>query len=80
VSYVVYILRCADGTLYTGCTNDLPARTRAHNDGRGAKYTRTRTPVSVVYSEPCESRSAAQRREAAIKRLPRAGKEALIEG
>jgi putative endonuclease len=77
-SYFVYIVRCADGTLYTGCTNDLEARVRAHNLGRGAKYTAGRRPVRLVYSEPWESRSDAQRREAQIKRLTRAEKKALI--
>ncbi|MCX6552101.1 MAG: GIY-YIG nuclease family protein [Acidobacteria bacterium] len=76
--YVVYILRCADGTLYTGSTNDLAARERAHNERRGAKYTAGRRPVRVVYVEPHESRSQAQSREYQIKRLTRAQKEALI--
>lgn len=74
----VYILRCADGTYYTGWTTDVAARERAHNSGRGAKYTAARRPVRVVYEEPCESRSAAQRREAEIKRWPRARKAALL--
>jgi len=74
----VYILRCADGTYYTGWTTDVAARERAHNSGRGAKYTAARRPVRVVYEEPCESRSAAQRREAEIKRWPRAKKAALL--
>ena len=78
--YFVYILRCADDTLYTGSTSDLAAREAAHNSGRGAKYTAGRGPVRVVYSESHDSRSAAQRREAQLKRLTRAKKEALIAG
>ncbi|PWM38240.1 MAG: hypothetical protein DBX52_07470 [Clostridiales bacterium] len=77
MEYVVYILRCADGTLYTGMTNDLPRRLCAHNSGTGAKYTRARRPVLLFYQEPCGSRSEALRREAAIKRLSRREKEAL---
>lgn len=77
-AYTVYILRCGDGTLYTGCTNDLARRLRAHSAGRGAKYTRSRLPVELVYTEPASDRSQALRREAAIKALDRAGKLALI--
>ena len=76
--YLVYILRCGDGTLYTGCTNDLPRRLQAHQSGRGAKYTRSRLPVELVYQEAVPDRSAALRREAAIKRLDRRRKLALI--
>ena len=79
-AYSVYILRCADGTLYTGSTTDVQARETTHNAGRGAKYTAARRPVRVVYSEEHESRSAAQKREAQLKRLTRAMKEALIAG
>lgn len=74
----VYLLRCADGTLYAGWTNDPDARLAAHNAGQGAKYTRGRLPVVRVYLERCASRNEALRREAAIKRLPRAQKLALI--
>ena len=74
-----YILRCADGTLYCGWTNDLTARLAAHNSGRGAKYTRGRGPVTLVYSELHETQGAAMQREAAIKKLPRARKQALID-
>jgi predicted GIY-YIG superfamily endonuclease/catechol 2,3-dioxygenase-like lactoylglutathione lyase family enzyme len=74
----VYVLRCADGTLYTGITNDLDKRIKAHNEGHGARYTRSRRPVEVVYSEPAESRSAATLREAEIKRMPRRRKVAMI--
>jgi putative endonuclease len=79
MSCFVYLLRCADGTLYTGWTTDVAARERAHNAGAGAKYTAGRRPVRVVYVEPHDSRSAAMSREAAIKRWPRARKEALID-
>ena len=74
----VYLLRCADGTLYAGSTTDVEARAAAHNGGRGARYTAGRRPVSVVYREDCGSRSAALRREHALKRLTRSAKEALI--
>lgn len=76
----VYILRCADGTLYTGYALDLAQRCAAHNAGRGARYTAGRRPVTVVYSEPCDSVSDALRREHALKRLSRAAKESLIAG
>lgn len=78
--WTVYILRCGDGTLYTGCTNDLPRRLRAHQSGKGAKYTRSRPPVALAYREEAPDKSAALRREAAIKRLGRRKKLALIEG
>lgn len=74
----VYILRCADGTLYTGYAVDLEQRCAAHNAGRGARYTAGRRPVTVVYSEPCESVSDALKREHALKQLSRREKEALI--
>jgi putative endonuclease len=77
---VVYILQCADGTLYTGWTADLERRLRAHNSGQGARYTRGRRPARLVYQEEQPTRSAAQRREAAIRRLARADKLQLIEG
>ena len=76
---VVYILQCADGTLYTGWTTDLEQRLRVHNSGQGAKYTRGRRPVSLVYWEEQPTRSAAQKREAAIRRLSRTGKLKLAE-
>jgi len=79
-AWFVYLLRCADGTLYAGSTNDLAAREQRHNEGRGARYTAGRRPVRVVYSEIKESRSAAQAREAELKRWTRARKEALIAG
>jgi putative endonuclease len=77
ISWHVYIVRCKDRTLYTGVAKDLPARIAAHNDGRGAKYTRPRLPVRLVYAEAAADRSAAQRREHEIKRLTRAAKRAL---
>jgi putative endonuclease len=77
VSWHVYIVRCADRTLYTGVAKDLTARIAAHNDGSGAKYTRQRLPVKLVYSEPAADRGAALRREFQIKRLSRAAKRAL---
>lgn len=77
--YTVYILRCGDGTLYTGCTNDLARRVKTHSAGKGAKYTRARLPVELVYSEPATDKSAALRREAAIKALSRREKLALIQ-
>lgn len=73
-----YILRCADGTLYTGWTNDIEKRLEAHNSGRGAKYTKTRRPVEMVYFEQYETKEEAMSREYAIKQLKRAQKEALI--
>lgn len=71
------MLRCADGSLYTGWTNDLQKRVAAHQSGRGAKYTRSHRPVELAYWEPCSDRQAAMRREAAVKRLTRAEKEKL---
>ena len=72
------MLRCGDGSLYTGCTNDLPRRLRAHQRGKGAKYTRSRLPVTLVYQEAVPDKSAALRREFAIKGLNRREKMALI--
>lgn len=77
--YYVYLLRCADGTLYTGFTNDLARRLAAHNAGRGAKYTRGRRPVELVYWESLSNKSSALRREYAIKQLPRRQKLTLIQ-
>ena len=76
----VYILRCADGSLYTGWTNDLDRRLTAHNEGKGSKYTRARLPVELVYSESCETKQQAMSREARIKKLSRAEKLALLVG
>lgn len=76
--YFAYILLCADGTLYTGYTNDTARREAMHNSGRGAKYTRSRLPVKLVYREELPSRSEAMKREAAIKKLTREQKLELI--
>jgi predicted GIY-YIG superfamily endonuclease len=78
VSWFVYVLRCRDGSLYTGVTTDLARRLAAHQSGRGARYTRGRLPVRLVYRERAASRGAALRREASIKRLRRAAKLALV--
>jgi putative endonuclease len=77
-AWCVYILRCSDRTLYTGITTDLEGRLAAHRDGTASKYTRARLPVRLVYQEPHPSRSSASRREAAIKKLSRSAKLALI--
>ncbi|HTR21295.1 MAG TPA: GIY-YIG nuclease family protein [Gemmatimonadales bacterium] len=79
MTWIVYILRCRDGSLYTGITSDLPRRLAAHESGRGAAYTRARRPLHLVYTERRRDRSAALRREAAIKRLSRYAKLALIQ-
>lgn len=78
--WYVYMLRCGDGTLYTGVTDDIPRRLAAHRSGKGAKYTRGRGPLELVYQEQVPDKSAALRREYQIKRLTRAEKERLIEG
>lgn len=75
--WYVYILRCGDGSLYTGITDDVERRLAAHQAGRGAKYTRGRGPLELVYREEQPDRSAASRREDQIKHLPRAEKNAL---
>lgn len=79
-AWAVYIVRCADGSLYTGITVEVMRRIEEHNasDQLGARYTRTRRPVELVYCEIVDSRSAASRREREIKRLPRQKKEALL--
>ena len=76
--YCIYILECRGGSLYTGWTTDLAARLAEHQAGRGARYTRSRLPVRMVYSEEMPSASAARQREAAIKSMHRAQKLALI--
>jgi putative endonuclease len=76
--WFVYILRCRDTTLYTGITVDLPKRMDAHHRGVGAKYTRSRLPVTLVYQERQPDRSSALKREAALRRMGRAAKLALI--
>ena len=77
-AWTLYILRCADGTLYTGITSDPVRREQQHNDGSAAKYTRSRRPVQIVYREACADKSAALSREIAVKRLTRRQKEHLI--
>ncbi len=74
----VYILRCADGSLYTGWTNDLKKRVKTHNAGKGAKYTKTRLPVELVYYEEHEEKGEALSRELSIKKLKKTAKEKLI--
>ncbi len=81
MNFYVYILRCHDGTLYTGYTTDLEERVKTHNGetkSLGAKYTRGRRPVELVYFETCQTKSQAMKREMAIKRLNRHAKEDLI--
>lgn len=78
--HYVYVLECADGTLYTGYTTDVTRRVAEHNDGTGAKYTRGRRPVELQYVESFDSRSDAQSREAEIKSLSRARKKRLVDG
>ncbi|MCD8050541.1 MAG: GIY-YIG nuclease family protein [Clostridiales bacterium] len=79
-SWWVYMVRCADGTLYTGIAADVDRRVEVHNRGRGAKYTRSRLPVQVVYREEQPTKGDALRREMAIKRLTRREKLKLIDG
>jgi putative endonuclease len=78
MAFYCYILECADGTYYTGWTTDPPRRERQHNSGRGARYTRTRLPVRLVYLEEQADRASAMRRERAIKQLRRRQKSKLI--
>ena len=78
-SWIVYILQCNDGTLYTGITNDLPRRLEQHNAGTASRYTRSRLPVELVYHELQESQSHALKRELAVKALSRQEKESLIK-
>ena len=77
--WYLYILRCKDGSLYTGITTDVEKRLEAHRSGKGAKYTRGRTPLELVYREQCESHSYALKRELEVKALTRQAKEKLIE-
>lgn len=79
MTWVCYLLKCADDTLYCGITNDLDKRLAAHNSGEGAKYTRSRIPVELVFSEDCEDRSVASKREIKIKKLSRVAKLILIQ-
>ena len=75
----VYMLRCGDGSLYTGITTDVEARLEAHRTGKGAKYTRGRGPLEVVYTEQCASKSDALKRERQIKALPKEEKRKLCK-
>ncbi|MDI9471902.1 MAG: GIY-YIG nuclease family protein [Tissierellia bacterium] len=75
----IYILRCCDGSYYTGWTTDVNKRFALHCEGKGAKYTRSRRPLALVYVEEVESQTEARKREAAIKKLSRKEKEALVE-
>ena len=79
MAWYIYILRCGDDTLYTGITDDVEKRFAAHCAGKGAKYTRGRGPLTLVYTEEVEDKSAALKREHAIKKLPRAEKLKLID-
>ncbi|MET3681929.1 putative endonuclease [Alkalibacillus flavidus] len=76
--YYIYMLRCRDGSLYTGYTNDVDARVAKHQAGEAAKYTRAKRPVELVYQEVYETKSEAMRREAAIKQLHKRAKEQLV--
>ena len=77
-AWFVYVVRCRDGSLYTGIARDVNARVSQHNQGRGARYTRGRGPLELVHQEPCGGQAAATRREAAIKRQSRLAKLALV--
>jgi predicted GIY-YIG superfamily endonuclease len=78
MAWFVYVVRCRDGSLYTGISTDVAGRVAVHNDGKGARYTRSRRPVTLVHVERKRSRSTALRRELAIKALSRAAKLALV--
>ena len=78
MNWLCYLLECADGTLYTGITNNLDKRLAAHNSGTASKYTRSRLPVHLVYTEPHPDRATASRREAALKKMSRASKLVLM--
>ena len=77
-SWKLYLLRCGDGTLYCGITTDVESRLEAHRSGKGAKYTRGRGPLELVYTEDCGDHSTALKREIAVKRLTKPQKEELI--
>lgn len=78
LNWYLYILRCGDDTLYTGITTDVEKRLEVHRSGKGAKYTRGRAPLELVYREECGSHSDALKRESAVKKLTRIQKEAII--
>ena len=80
MSWFLYLIECRDGSLYTGITTDLARRLAEHQSGKGGHYTRAHSAKSIVYSEPHPDRSSASRREAAIKKLSREGKEKLVDG
>jgi UV DNA damage endonuclease len=77
-AWLLYIVRCADGSLYTGITNNVPRRCEQHNAGTASRYTRSRLPVELIYQESQASRSVALKRELAIKAMSREEKESLI--
>jgi predicted GIY-YIG superfamily endonuclease len=77
-AWLLYALKCRDGSLYTGITTDLARRVRQHNDGTASRYTRSRLPVKLIFSEPCRGRSQALKREYAMKQLSRKEKIAYI--
>ena len=79
MAWFVYRLQCGDGSLYTGCTDDVQRRLQVHRSGKGAKYTRSRLPLELAYREEVPDRSAALRREAAIKKMTRQEKLSLIK-
>ena len=78
--WFLYVLKCSDGTFYTGITNDLERRLKMHQDGKASRYTRTRRPVEMLYSEKCGNRSKALIRECEVKEWPKKKKEALVAG
>jgi len=77
--WFLYILKCRDSTFYTGITTDLDRRLDQHNDGTASRYTRSRKPVTMVYSETCDDHSAALKRECAVKKLTREEKELMVK-
>ena len=77
-TWYLYILKCKDGTFYTGITTDVEKRLEMHRSGKGAKYTRGRGPLELVYSETCENHSQALKRECEVKKLPKEQKQQLI--
>ena len=77
--YYTYLARCADGSLYTGYTNNLEKREKAHNSGKGSAYTRSRLPIKIVYFEAFKTRSAAMKREYKVKQMTKKWKETLVK-
>ncbi len=78
-NWILYIVKCKDGSLYTGITTDLEKRIKRHNEGRATKYTRARKPVKLIYNETCASESEARKREIEVKRFSRARKLELVD-